>query len=160
MAIAETVAGVRNTLRMKGVRIAAKIEPTTSLTCFYDNETGTVGVPSWQVIRSTAALHRTLVHECGHAFLYENNCAATPGFENLFGRLTSPYPKDHRLLWAAITPRQPAHVSSYAKAHPEEDFAETFTHVILGTRLRNVSPKLKKKIQFVHDAIAQHQAAA
>jgi len=156
MGIPEVEQQVRVSLRQRGIRIATPIKQTHSLTCYYHGAEGYIGVPFWQVVKSPEALHRTLLHECGHAFMYENFCWESAAFERLFGRLTTPYPGYPGLLWAAITPRTMKHVSAYAKAHPEEDFAETFVHVVQRGSLSGFSLEVQRKIEFVRDAVKRH----
>jgi hypothetical protein len=68
---------------------------------------------------------RILRHEAGHVVQHAYQLHDRPGWQELFGRSSSPYPSHYRPNPASRNYVQ--HLKLwYAQSHPDEDFAETF----------------------------------
>lgn len=108
---------------------------------------------------SALSCRRLLRHEAGHSFDHAYKVAETPAFARVFGDPTKVYDPDAFLpdrRSSAFVRHLPG---SYAQAHPDEDFAETFAVVVtpgLAARARRGAPSvLVRKLRFVEDLIAR-----
>lgn len=109
---------------------------------------------------TSASFMRLLRHEAGHAFDHAYELSERADWRRMFGDPDRPY----RSRAFRADPSSPAFVhhldSTYAQAHPTEDFAETFATVVTPRarwreRYKN-RPEALAKLTFVAGLIARH----
>jgi hypothetical protein len=100
---------------------------------------------------------RILRHEAGHVMQHAHQLHRRPGWQELFGRSSMPYPKYYR-----PNPRSKKFVQHlrlwYAQSHPDEDFAETFAVWLTpraNWRQRYAGSPALKKLQYVDDLMKE-----
>lgn len=152
--IEDVVNEVDAQLRSVGIDLPFRVEygRFVGMTSCVDD---TIFIPTWQIVRVLPpfkhALVHTLLHECGHVFLWQHHARLQrAGFERVFGA-DEDYPSAMTLLYFKVCPDEGAFVSGYATAHPEEDWAETFAYVV-ERALRPptfVNVALRRKVEFV-----------
>jgi hypothetical protein len=98
-----------------------------------------------------------LRHEAGHAFNYAYRLYKRTRWRELFGSFSAPYLKSY--AFQPYSRRYVVHLpDSYAQAHPDEDFAETFAVWLdpgSGWRERYVDWPALRKLEYV-DHVAAH----
>ena len=125
-----------------------------------------IAIPSWQVLRTfgpwRASFVRTLLHECGHAFWNRHrDYLVRAGACKIFGSDRFAYPDDRTLLRYRFGRRTAGFITSYARSHPLEDFAETFAYVVerrlKWSRVRDkvVRTKMQFMRQVLRDSICR-----
>lgn len=137
---------------------------TIKLSASYNYQTDTILIPGWEhcllfTERGKKFLYKSILHEYGHAF--HNKVCFTLGnkFPLVFGDRSIEYPKLGAYTHL-VTRNQPTFISAYAQTHPDEDFAETFKHVILTNRKAHSNNKtLQKKIKEINQLIDRHGAS-
>lgn len=120
---------VRRHLARLGIDIPAPVHCRMWLPLAKHGE-GAVFLPIWHAARTSAGLRHTLLHEFGHALLRQRWNELAFDAAKVFGDFGRPYPGHPALLLSRLSGAGPDHVSGYARAHPEEDFAETFAWVV------------------------------
>lgn len=135
------------------------VEPQSALSTSYYSRVGkkhVIHIRSTTVDKKYAALH-----EIGHFFLevyHGSEVIPASKFKALFGKRDIPYEGlllAVPLLSYAMGVRE-SFVSAYAEAHPEEDWAETFSWVVSCKRVPSRSDELlKEKIAFVRKCIKE-----
>lgn len=95
---------------------------------------GVIGIPDIAMTYGDADIKHVVVHEIGHGWddtiddTFLGYSGWTHGDPGDFGFAYSPASSG----WYYLTDRSDAFTTDYAKFHPVEDFAETFSHFFLG----------------------------
>jgi hypothetical protein len=150
---------VRAELAELGVKVPFRVSTWRGYSASYTCGTG-ISMSLWRSLQvylpgGEEAFKSTLRHEIGHVFEEHNRDKLVRlGLEKVFGDMDEGY-TGYEFLVAPFSCAGAEHVTSYARTHPAEDFADTFRYVVEnGIRdIDRYGEALRRKILFVRRAM-------